>query len=224
MNKKLHSSWQKFLSSEFEKDYMINLQSFLKEEKVSNQIIFPESENYFKALNITPFDKVKVVILGQDPYHGMGQANGLSFSVPQGIKIPPSLKNIYKELNSDLGINSANHGCLLKWAEQGVLLLNSVLSVRSKEAGSHQNKGWEQFTDQVILNLNEHRSNIVYMLWGNYAQKKGSIINAKNNLILKSVHPSPLSAHRGFLGCKHFTKCNQYLSSHQINEIDWRLD
>jgi len=184
-------------------------------------VIFPHSNDCFNALNETPFEQVEVVILGQDPYHGPNQAHGLSFSVKPGIKTPPSLVNIYKELEADLNIPIANHGYLINWARQGVLLLNSVLTVEASKAGSHQNKGWETFTDQVIQLINEHHQGVVFMLWGSYAQKKGRHIDRSKHCVLESVHPSPLSAYRGFFGCGHFSKANQYLESIGKAPIDW---
>ena len=220
---KLHPSWLNVLKDEFELPYMKNLKSFLLTQKQQGKVIFPKGENIFNALNSTPLEKVKVVIIGQDPYHGPNQAHGLCFSVNKGIAIPPSLKNIYKELHDDIGFQVPNHGNLQSWANQGVLLLNSVLTVNQSMAGSHQNKGWETFTDKIISELNQHHTHIVYMLWGSYAHKKGASINPNENLILKTVHPSPLSAHRGFFGCQHFSKCNKYLIENGIQPIDWKI-
>ena len=219
----LEATWLKELNQEFEKDYMQSLSQFLRSEKQAGKTIYPAGDRIFAAFDHTPFDKVKVVILGQDPYHGPGQAHGLCFSVPQGIKTPPSLVNIYKELNSDLGLPIPQHGCLEKWADQGVLLLNSVLTVQQQMAASHQGRGWEQFTDFVIRCINEHREHVVFMLWGSYAQKKGAFIDRNRHLVLQAPHPSPLSAHRGFLGCRHFSQANEYLKQHGHNEIDWSL-
>ncbi|MBV1884893.1 MAG: uracil-DNA glycosylase [Gammaproteobacteria bacterium] len=221
---KLEPLWKKRLNSEFEKPYMQQLFSFLLSEKRQGKRVFPASKHYFKALDETPFDQVKVVVLGQDPYHGDDQAHGLSFSVPAGIRPPPSLKNIFKEIKNDLGFDAPNHGCLESWSRQGVLLLNSVLTVERGKAASHQGKGWEQFTDQIIWNLNEHREGVVFMLWGAYAQKKGAFIDAERHCVLKAPHPSPLSAHRGFLGCKHFSQSNKYLQAQGIEAIDWQLE
>ena len=221
---KLEPLWKKRLNNEFEKPYMQQLFSFLLSEKRQGKRVFPASKHYFKALDETPFDQVKVVVLGQDPYHGDDQAHGLSFSVPAGIRPPPSLKNIFKEIKSDLGFDAPNHGCLESWSRQGVLLLNSVLTVERGKAASHQGKGWEQFTDQIIWNLNEHREGVVFMLWGAYAQKKGAFIDAERHCVLKAPHPSPLSAHRGFFGCKHFSQSNQYLQTQGIEAIDWQLE
>ncbi len=201
---------------------MQQLKQFLQSEKQSKKIIYPPDLLTFNALNSTPLDQVKVVILGQDPYHGPDQAHGLSFSVPDGVKIPPSLVNIFKEINTDLGIE--NHsGNLSKWTQQGVLLLNSVLSVEQAKAASHQGQGWEQFTDNIIEIINQQCEHVVFMLWGAYAQKKGTSINQSQHLILKAPHPSPLSAYRGFLGCGHFSKCNEYLQLHEKTLIDWNV-
>ena len=219
---KLEKSWLKELGLEFELSYMQELKLFLQSEKKRGKKIFPKGEDMFKALNLTPLDKVKVVILGQDPYHGAGQAHGLCFSVPEGVGIPPSLQNIFKELQSDLGLSIPSNGCLESWAEQGVLLLNSILSVEKGLANSHSSKGWELFTDSVISMVNEKKS-IVFMLWGGYAAQKGKSIDSTRHLVLKSVHPSPLSAHRGFFGNRHFSKCNQFLESKGISPIDWKV-
>lgn len=219
----LHSSWLNKLEAEFQSPYMQQLKQFLCQEKQQGKTIFPPGEQIFNALNSTPFDTVKVVILGQDPYHGPGQAHGLCFSVVPGVKIPPSLNNIFKELQQDLGLPLPAHGCLQSWAEQGVLLLNATLTVEQGNAGSHQNKGWEQFTDRVVELLNAEREGLVFMLWGNYAQKKGSIIDRKKHLVLQSPHPSPLSAHRGFLGNRHFSQANRYLEERGEQPIDWSI-
>ncbi len=219
----LEPTWKNRLVGEFDKSYMQELREFLRKQVAAKKVIYPRGSEYFAALNLTPFDKVKVVILGQDPYHGPGQAHGLCFSVKPGVAIPPSLVNIYKELKSDLGIEPAKHGHLQSWADQGVLLLNATLSVEAGRAGSHQKKGWEQFTDAVIHRLNEEREGIVFVLWGSYAQKKGEFIDAKKHFVLKGPHPSPLSAHRGFLGCKHFSKINKYLESRGQMPIHWQL-
>ncbi|WP_066013760.1 uracil-DNA glycosylase [Endozoicomonas atrinae] len=220
---KLESSWKAMLQDEFTKEYMQTLRSFLQHEKAQGKMIYPRGAEYFRAMDLTPFEQVKVVILGQDPYHGPGQAHGLSFSVRPEIAIPPSLVNMYKELESDLGIPPASHGFLEHWAQQGVLLLNSVLTVEHKQAASHQGRGWEVFTDQVVTALNEQREHIVFILWGSYAQKKGRFIDTSKHLVLKSVHPSPLSAYRGFFGSRPFSKSNDYLRSHGIQSIDWQL-
>lgn len=216
-------SWQPALNAEFAAPYMMDLKQFLHTEKEHKKVIYPHSSHWFHALETTPLDQVKVVILGQDPYHQPGQAHGLCFSVKPGVKIPPSLVNIYKELHDDLGIQPVNHGYLESWARQGVLLLNAVLTVEDSRANSHQGKGWEQFTDKVISIVNEQCEHVVFMLWGSYAQKKGSVIDPQRHLVLKAPHPSPLSAHRGFLGCKHFSKANQYLERHGKKAIDWQL-
>lgn len=222
-NIQLEASWLAELGSEFDQDYMQKLKTFLQQQKSAHKEIYPPGKLIFNALNTTPLDKVKVVILGQDPYHGPGQAHGLCFSVLPGVAIPPSLINIYKELESDLAIPRANHGCLTHWAEQGVLLLNSVLTVEKAMAASHQGKGWESFTDKVISIINEKREGVVFLLWGSYAQKKGQFIDRNKHLVLQSPHPSPLSAHRGFLGNKHFSQCNAFLEKMGKAKIDWNL-
>ncbi|HAD10429.1 MAG TPA: uracil-DNA glycosylase [Porticoccaceae bacterium] len=220
---KLHPSWLKVLGEEFDKPYMKALRTFLLAEKRAGKTIYPPSENWFAALDTTPFEAVKVVILGQDPYHGPNQAHGLCFSVPPGVQPPPSLINIYKELDADLGLGAPAHGCLNHWAEQGVLLLNATLTVVAGQAGSHQRQGWESFTDKVIEVLNEQRQHLVFILWGSYAQKKGSIIDESRHCVIRSPHPSPLSAHRGFFGSKPFSRTNAYLQSQGIEPIHWRL-
>lgn len=219
----LCASWQAYIGAEFDLPYMQSLRAFLQQEKAEGKQVYPPGAEIFNALNHTPLDSVKVVILGQDPYHGPGQANGLSFSVPEGIKIPPSLLNIYKELVQDIGITMPSHGNLLSWADQGVLLLNSVLTVVQSQANAHQGKGWEQFTDRIVSVLNEQCEHLVFMLWGSYAQKKGQVIDASKHLVLRAPHPSPLSAHRGFLGCKHFSQANDYLLSHGKQAINWQV-
>jgi uracil-DNA glycosylase len=219
---RLEPGWKTVLLSEFSKPYMQELRKFLKTE-TKGQTVYPRPTEFFAAFNFAPLDQVKVVILGQDPYHGPGQAHGLCFSVRPDIRPPPSLTNIFKELKTDLNISKPDHGCLVSWAEQGVLLLNATLSVRAGLPGSHQKRGWEEFTDQAIRYLNENREHIVFMLWGSYAQKKGEIIDRKKHLVLQAPHPSPLSAHRGFLGCRHFSQANRYLKSHGLKEIDWSL-
>lgn len=219
----LESRWKELLTEEFEKPYMQQLGDFLRAEKAAGKTIYPPGPLMFNALNSTPFDKVKVVVLGQDPYHGPDQAHGLSFSVPAGVRIPPSLLNIYKEIERDLALPIPNHGCLQSWADQGVLLLNATLSVQQANAGSHQKKGWEQFTDRIVALLNEQREGLVFLLWGSYAQKKGRIIDANKHCVLKSVHPSPLSAHRGFLGCGHFSAANLYLQQQGLSPINWSV-
>lgn len=219
----LNTEWLSHLQSEFDSDYMQQLKQFLLTEKQQGKRIYPKGEDIFNALNTTPLSKVKVVIIGQDPYHGPDQAHGLSFSVPMGVKIPPSLVNIYKEQASDLNILQANHGNLTSWADQGVLLLNSVLTVEAGMAASHQGKGWERFTDKVVEVINQHCGNVVFMLWGAYAQKKGAAIDASKHCVLKAPHPSPLSAHRGFFGCQHFSKANVYLQANNLDPIDWQI-
>jgi uracil-DNA glycosylase len=218
---KIDKTWKAKLGAEFEKDYMLRLRKFLQSEYKEKKTIYPKSEEYFSAFNHTPFNKVKVVIVGQDPYHGPGQANGLCFSVHEGVRFPPSLLNIFKELKGDLGVEIPQSGSLEAWAEQGVLMLNAVLTVEDGKAASHQGKGWEQFTDQVILVLNEQRENLVFILWGAYAQKKGAIIDRNKHFVIESVHPSPLSAHRGFFGTKPFSRVNAYLESKGISAINW---
>lgn len=221
---KLHDSWKQFLAPFLLSDTMQNLRDFLAEEQQQRKIIFPPNSQIFRALNDTPLSEVKVVILGQDPYHGFGQANGLSFSVNRGVDLPPSLRNIYHELRNDLGIEPAKHGDLSAWATQGVLLLNSVLTVEQGQAASHQGKGWELFTDQVIDVINQQRQGVVFILWGAYAQRKGKYIDERKHLVLKAAHPSPLAANRGgFFGCKVFSKANAYLQQQQLAPIDWRI-
>lgn len=219
----LEASWLAELEDEFEQEYMQKLKSFLRQEKAAGKQIYPPGNQIFNALNITPLNRVKVVILGQDPYHGPGQAHGLCFSVQPGVDIPPSLINIYKELQSDLDIAPASHGCLSAWAEQGVLLLNAVLTVERSRAASHQGKGWEQFTDKVVHVLNDKCEGLVFLLWGSYAQKKGHFIDRQRHLVLQSPHPSPLSAHRGFLGNRHFSQVNTYLQEHGKVPVNWKL-
>jgi len=219
---KINESWYKVLAPEFEKDYFIQLKQFLVEEK-KHYAIYPPGSMIFNAFNFTPFDEVKVVLLGQDPYHGVGQAHGLCFSVAEGVKPPPSLVNIFKELNDDLGVPIPSHGNLEKWARQGVLLLNATLTVRANQAGSHQQKGWEQFTDTAIKSLSDLRYGLVFILWGNYAQAKETLIDSSKHLILKAPHPSPFSANRGFFGCKHFSKTNKFLAEKGKEPIDWSL-
>lgn len=222
INPVIEGSWKQVLANEFNKEYFQSLKSFLIEER-SKYRIFPPGSQIFNAFNHTPFQNVKVVILGQDPYHGPGQAHGLCFSVPEGIPQPPSLVNIFKEINSDLGLAIPKHGNLEKWAKQGVLLLNATLTVRAHQAGSHQNRGWEQFTDAAIMALSNGRQGIVFMLWGSYAQAKARIIDKTKHHILTAPHPSPLSVYRGFSGCKHFSKANQLLEEEGFSPIDWNL-
>jgi len=219
----LPESWKAPLLPEFEADYMARLEAFLLGEKAAGKQIFPDSEEWFRALELSPLEKVRVVILGQDPYHGPGQAHGLCFSVQPGVRPPPSLVNIYKELQTDLGISRPHHGFLEHWATQGVLLLNSVLTVEMTKAASHRGKGWEKFTDAVIRLVNAKADPVVFMLWGNYAQKKADFVDSARHLVLKAAHPSPLSAHNGFLGCRHFSQCNAFLESKGLAPIDWAL-
>lgn len=224
MSVALEKSWLEALGEEFEKDYMIALKAFLVEEKQNGHTVYPKGADIFNALNHTPFDQVKVVILGQDPYHGQGQAHGLSFSVQKGVAVPPSLKNIYKELAEDFpGYILPNHGELTKWADEGVLLLNATLTVRAHEANSHQGRGWEKFTDRVITELSNKREGIVFLLWGKYAQNKSALIDGRKHTILMAPHPSPFSAHTGFLGCKHFSKANEILQKEGKAPIDWQI-
>jgi len=217
----LEPSWQGYLKEEFEKDYMLQLQSFLQQELAQDKVIYPSENNYFNALNLTPFNQVKVIILGQDPYHGEGQAHGLCFSVLAGTKLPPSLVNIYKELSADLSVETPKTGCLNHWAEQGVLLLNSVLTVEKSKAAAHQQQGWEQFTDKIIQLLNDNAEGVVFILWGAYAQKKGALLNTEKHLVIKSPHPSPLSAYRGFFGTRPFSQANRYLAEMGKAPVNW---
>jgi len=219
----LDPSWLGVLQGEFEKPYMQELKDFLLSEKQQGKVIYPSGDLIFNALNSTPLDKVKVVILGQDPYHGPNQAHGLCFSVLPGTPFPPSLKNIFKEIERDLGLPQPEHGCLQSWADQGILLLNATLTVQQANAGSHQGKGWEAFTDKVIEIVNEQCEGIVFLLWGSYAQKKGQLIDIGKHHVLKSPHPSPLSAHRGFMGNGHFSSTNKWLESKGKTAIDWSL-
>ncbi|MCD2323676.1 uracil-DNA glycosylase [Sphingomonas sp. IC-56] len=223
----LHPSWREPLREEFASPYMAALREYLRAEKAAGKRIFPESQNWFRALDLTPLDQVRVVILGQDPYHGEGQAHGLCFSVQPGTRTPPSLVNIYKEMEADLGIPRARHGFLEHWAEQGVLLLNAVLTVEQSRAAAHQGRGWERFTDAVIRLVNARPEPVVFMLWGAYAQKKAAFVDSVDrggrHLVLKAPHPSPLSAHTGFFGSGHFSKANAFLESHGEKPIDWAL-
>jgi uracil-DNA glycosylase len=222
INPDIEQSWKVVLLEEFNKDYFIQLKQFLLDEK-KQYSIFPKGKDIFNALNYTPFNKVKVVILGQDPYHGMGQAHGLSFSVPDGVKQPPSLKNIFKEIASDLNLPLPETGNLSPWAKQGVLLLNATLSVRVKQAGSHQKKGWEEFTDSVIKNISQKKEGVIFLLWGRFAQDKAELIDKNKHHILTAPHPSPFSVYRGFFGCKHFSKTNKLLAEQGLKEIDWKI-
>jgi len=223
INPQIEESWKSVLQEEFDAPYFQALTEFLREEK-KIYTVYPPGSKIFSAFNHTPFNRVKVVILGQDPYHGPGQAHGLCFSVPDGIPHPPSLVNIFKEIESDLGIPVPKKGDLTGWASQGVLLVNAILTVRADTPTSHQDKGWEKFTDSVIRNLSEKRKNLIFLLWGNYARAKESLIDSGRHYILKAAHPSPLSAHRGFFGCRHFSKVNELLAEQGLNEIDWRLE
>ena len=217
----LESSWKNHLEDEFSQPYMVGLREFLLQRKRNGAVIYPPGKLIFNALDSTPFDQVRVVIIGQDPYHGPGQAHGLCFSVPQGVRPPPSLANIYRELAEDIGGFVPTHGNLQAWAGQGVLLLNAVLTVERGQANAHQGKGWERFTDRIVDELNRHGEKLVFMLWGSYAQKKGVAIDRNRHLVLAAPHPSPLSAHRGFFGCRHFSKANDWLTSHGRQPIDW---
>ncbi len=220
---RLEPGWRGALASEFEADYMEDLRQFLLAEKLQGKVIYPPGSCIFAAFDQTPFHRVRVVILGQDPYHGPGQAHGLCFSVPAGVVPPPSLMNIFKEIRRELGIAPPGHGCLSAWAQQGVLLLNAVLTVEQRSAGSHQGKGWERFTDAAIDRLNRDREGLVFLLWGSHAQKKGRLIDRDRHLVLEAPHPSPLSAHRGFFGCGHFAKANAWLVQRGELPIDWSL-
>ena len=221
MDVKIEAAWKSKLIEEFEKEYFVKLTEFVKEEYRVNTI-YPPGSLIFNAFNLCPFQNVKAVIIGQDPYHGPGQAHGLCFSVREGVDFPPSLINIFKEIESDLSLNKPLNGNLERWAAQGVLLLNAILTVRAHQPGSHQKKGWEQFTDSVIRILNNEKQNLVFFLWGAYAQKKGEAIDRSRHMVLESVHPSPLSASKGFFGNKHFSRCNDYLNGHGIEPINWQ--
>lgn len=219
----LPPSWKEALQPEFESEYMAGLRQFLMQEKAAGKKIFPHSSNWFRALQLTPLEKTRVVILGQDPYHGPGQAHGLCFSVQRGVRPPPSLVNIYKELQADTGIPPARHGFLEHWAEQGVLLLNSVLTVEAGQAASHQGRGWEKFTDAIVRQINARTAPVIFLLWGAYAQKKAAFVDESRHLLLRAAHPSPLAAHNGFFGCRHFSKTNAFLTRNGQAEIDWSL-
>ena len=221
MDVKIEQSWKDALNAEFEKDYFKKLTDFVRNEYLSGKTIYPEAKNIFNAFNLCPLDKVKVVIIGQDPYHEPHQAHGLCFSVESGTEFPPSLINIYKEIESDIGHKSITKGDLSSWARQGVLLLNSTLTVRAHVAASHSGMGWETFTDSVIKTVAQNRKHVVYMLWGSFAQKKAEFVNEQENLILKSAHPSPLSAYRGFFGNHHFSRANEYLIVNGMSPIEW---
>ncbi len=220
---RLHDSWKQRLLPELLSPQMQTLREFLRREMASGKEIYPPGKLIFNALEHTPFERVQVVILGQDPYHGPGQAQGLCFSVPPGVEVPPSLANIYAELKRDLGIEPPAHGCLIPWADRGVLLLNAVLTVERGRAGAHQGKGWEAFTDRIIALLSAEREGLVFLLWGAYAQAKGKLVDARRHLVLRAPHPSPLSAYRGFIGCGHFSRANAYLKARGGQPIDWRL-
>ena len=220
---RLEPSWKARVGDYLQRPEMVELAAFLRAEKARGRTLYPPGPAIFAALDATPFDAVKVVILGQDPYHGPGQAHGLCFSVAPGVPPPPSLQNVFKELQRDLGLPPPDHGCLLPWARQGVLLLNAVLTVEDGRAGSHQGRGWEGFTDAIVRALDREKESLVFMLWGAYAQAKGREIDARRHRVLRAPHPSPLSAHRGFIGCGHFSAANQYLQRHGIAPVDWRL-
>lgn len=219
---KLDQSWLKEIGPEFDKPYMAALKNFLQQERAQGRIIYPAGDHIFNAMNTTPFDTVRVVILGQDPYHGPGQAHGLAFSVPRGVALPPSLLNIYKELEAEYGTPMPRQGDLTAWAKQGVLLLNATLTVQHAMAGSHQKQGWEDFTDAIIRTVNDRHENVVFILWGAYAQKKGAFIDRTRHLVLSGPHPSPLSAYRGFFGCGHFRAANDYLTAHHRAPVEWQ--
>jgi uracil-DNA glycosylase len=221
---RIEESWKRELDAEFQKTYFRELKAFLLREKSAGERFYPPGSLIFNAFDSTPFKAVRVVILGQDPYHGPGQAHGLSFSVPPGVALPPSLVNIFKELGSDLGVGTPSHGCLEKWARQGVLLLNATLTVRAHQAGSHQKRGWEEFTDAAIRALAERREGLVFVLWGRYARSKAPMIDRNRHLVLEAPHPSPLSASNGFFGCRHFSRINAWLRDRGQSEIDWSLD
>lgn len=220
---RMEPGWKRVLADEFDRDYMHQLRAFLLDRKRQGKVIYPPGPLVFNAFNHTPFESVKVVILGQDPYHGPGQAHGLCFSVPRGVPVPPSLQNIFKEIHRDLGLPMPTHGNLEAWADRGVLLLNATMTVEQGAAGAHQNQGWERFTDAAIEHLSREREGLVFLLWGSYAQKKGRIIDRDRHLVLEAPHPSPLSAHRGFIGCGHFSKANEYLVRQGREPIDWSL-
>lgn len=221
---RLPGDWQRYLGAEFEKPYIEALKCFLNEQEMKGKLLYPPLDLLFSAFDAAPLKNVKVVILGQDPYHGSGQAHGLSFSVPKGVAIPPSLRNVFKEVSQDLGLPIPSHGCLQAWAQQGVLLLNAVLTVESGVAGAHRGKGWELFTDKVIETLSRESDGVVFMLWGGYAHKKECLIDGAKHLVLKAVHPSPLSAYRGFLGCGHFSQANEYLLLRGRKPVDWCVE
>lgn len=221
---KIEESWRKVLHDEFDKNYFAQIKQFILNERGKGKTIFPPGSQIFAAFDYTPFDKVKVVIIGQDPYHGDGQAHGLCFSVQRSVSIPPSLQNIYKEIKDDLGLPIPTHGNLTSWAQQGVLLLNAILTVNRNEAASHKNAGWENFTNEVIRKLSEKRPHLVFILWGKFAQEKASLIDSSKHLVLKAAHPSPFSAYNGFFGCKHFSRANEYLRNNGLDPIHWNID
>ena len=223
MNKDIKTTWKKILNEEFQKEYFKDIETFIEKEQKKGKIVYPKDEDVFNIFNLIDFENVKVVILGQDPYHGVNQAHGLSFSVPKGLKVPPSLKNIYKELQADIDFIIPSHGNLTDWAKQGVFLLNAVLTVNAKEPASHKKANWEEFTDTIIHEFSEKRENVVFMLWGNFAKKKASLIDANKHLILEAAHPSPFSAYNGFFGSKHFSKANKYFEEKSISLIDWKI-
>jgi len=220
---RIEASWKEALKDEFEQPYFQAIVAFLKGEKAAGKVIFPPGGLIFNAFDTTPFEQVKVVILGQDPYHNPGEAMGLCFSVPKGVRVPPSLQNIYKELESDLGTKIPNHGDLTKWAKQGVFLLNAMLTVEKNQAASHQKIGWQTFTDAVIRKLSEHREHLVFLLWGGFARKKSVLIDQEKHLILEAAHPSPLAGN-AFMGCRHFSKTNEYLAANGVKPIDWQIE
>ncbi|MBA3648636.1 MAG: uracil-DNA glycosylase [Chitinophagales bacterium] len=222
-NVQIEPSWKEVLKEEFSKDYFQSIKNSLQNQKQEGKIMYPSGQLIFNAYNLTSFDKVKVVLLGQDPYHGTGQAHGVCFSVPKGVRQPPSLVNIFKELRNDTGVQIPDHGNLEKWTKQGVFLLNAILTVQANKPSSHKDLGWQHFTDETIRQLSAKRDHLVFMLWGKFAQEKASLIDSSKHLILKAAHPSPYSADNGFFGCRHFSKANEYLKSHQIAPIDWRL-
>ena len=222
-NVKIEASWKAALAGEFVQPYFQSLAQFLRQQKQAGKTIYPPGSQIFNAFDTTPFDQVKVVILGQDPYHNPGQAMGLSFSVPKGVRIPPSLRNIYKELSTDVGITIPNHGDLTPWAQQGVFLLNAMLTVERNKPASHQKIGWQNFTDAAIRTLSNQRANLVFLLWGAFAQRKSALIDSSKHLVLKSPHPSPFSADRGFFGCRHFSQANAYLQQHGLDAINWQV-
>jgi uracil-DNA glycosylase len=225
----VENTWDHLLRDQYQHPYFKELIAFIESERAQGKVIYPKDSEIFKALSLTPFSSVNVVVIGQDPYHGPNQAHGLCFSVPRGVPLPPSLKNIFTELNRDLGLwddrpnKRPVHGCLESWAEQGVLLLNAVLTVEAGKPGSHANRGWERFTDSIIMHLNEQRTGLVFLLWGSYAQKKAAFVDRSKHLVLTAAHPSPLSVYRGFIGCGHFSGANDYLRAHGRPAVDWRL-